>query len=241
MPISGSDVDLQALETMIGHAFNDRNLLTLALTHCSQSHSQLKNNERLEFLGDRVLNLVLTDFLIKKYPAAREGFLTEELCAMVNSAYLFELAIELGLDRFLNYQKKSNSPFHAVADAIEAIIGAVYLDSGFESAAGVVKLLFQNVLDGTRKVINYKSAITDLTKKFFNSYPTYRVTSNKADLVTVDIRVRGMTLASASGYCRIHAEYKSARTAFEELTNRKGLILSATAPMSVPFSELARK
>ncbi|MCP5161621.1 MAG: ribonuclease III [Hahellaceae bacterium] len=130
-----SKIDYSALERRIGYQFEDKNLLVLAMTHRSYGGH---NNERVEFLGDSVLNFIIAEALFLKFPKAREGQMSRLRARLVKGVTLAELAREFGLGDFLllgsgelksgGYRRES-----ILADAMESVIGAIYLDSGFEA------------------------------------------------------------------------------------------------------------
>lgn len=148
--VKNPNTDLQRLQTRIGYLFNNLDWLQRALTHRSKSKD---NNERLEFLGDALLETILSQHLFHAHPKASEGDLTRLRATMVRGATLAVLANELGLKHFIQvgsgelrtggYQREST-----LADAFEAIVAAVYLDSGdFEKTAKIVISLYGKQLD----------------------------------------------------------------------------------------------
>src|SRR3989338_2476766 len=138
-------MDLSKLEKKIGYVFENRNLLKEAVTHRSylneNSKWEVPHNERLEFLGDAVLELIVTDNLFKKYPKKEEGELTLYRSALVNSKILGSIAYEIGLGDQILMSKgeakesvKNRSKDKLAANAIEAVIGAIYLDQDYDKA-----------------------------------------------------------------------------------------------------------
>jgi ribonuclease-3 len=142
--------DLVQLEARIGHTFRDRSLLERALTHASRLQDQPEigeSNQRLEFLGDAVLQLVLTETLFNLFPGDREGVLSKRRAALANGAFLASLARDAGLDRCLRLGASEESTggrtrASALEDAFEALIGAVYLDDGLPAARRVIFTLY---------------------------------------------------------------------------------------------------
>ncbi len=143
------------LETALGHTFRDRQLLILALTHPSLAHEAgvghlQQHNQRLEFLGDAVLQLVLTNELYARFPAHGEGPLTQARAQLVNRASLAEQGRRLNLGRFLILSRGEDSSGgrtrnSTLADAFEAVVGAVFLDAGYEVARALVLSQFRNL------------------------------------------------------------------------------------------------
>jgi ribonuclease III len=148
--------DLDCLEARLGWSFRDRRLLELALTHPSVAHGQEDNqqhNQRLEFLGDTVLSLVLTRELYQRFPSYGEGPLTKARAQMVNRRSLAERARRLGVGECLrlSHGEETNGGRlrpSALADALEALVGAVFLDGGLDAAREVVLACFQDSLGG---------------------------------------------------------------------------------------------
>ncbi len=179
-------MDLSILESKIKVQFKDRNLLQQALTHRSYLNENRKwpmpHNERLEFLGDAVLELITTEYLFKNYPNP-EGDLTNLRSALVNYKMLSEIASELKLDEFILLSRgeaKDTGRARQVilANAFEALIGAVYLDSGFETTRVfvnefVIVHLAKILADG--KILDPKSKFQELAQEKMGITPHYKV------------------------------------------------------------------
>ena len=149
-------INFESLAEHIGVAFSDISLLRAACTHRSYLNenrgSGLEHNERLEFLGDAVLELVVTSFLYKKYPTKPEGQLTAYRSAIVNTVSLTKVAERIGLGDFMLLSRgeaKDTGRARAViiANAVEATIGAVYLDQGYNAAANFISDHILNIID----------------------------------------------------------------------------------------------
>lgn len=140
--MAGIPLALRHLEDLIGYRFRDRSLLELALTHASIEE---EHNERLEFLGDAVLDLVVSALLFETYPDAREGRLTEWKSLLVSRATLSRLGERLGLDRWIrsggNLEKRHSLPRSVYGNAVEALLGAVYQDCPSESVIPVCRTM----------------------------------------------------------------------------------------------------
>jgi ribonuclease-3 len=155
-------INYQKLEKIIGVKFKNRRLLQEALTHRSYLNEKprlkLKHNERLEFLGDAVLELITTEYLYKKYPTKTEGELTNFRAALVKAPSLFQIASDLGLNNFLLLSRGEKKDLgkareYILANALEALIGAVYLDRGYAAAADFVE---KKVITPQEKIIEKK-------------------------------------------------------------------------------------
>jgi len=178
--------DYGALEAVLGYAFRDRTLLEQALRHASwcneHADAHLEDNERLEFLGDAVLDLVVGHKLMTRYPQLREGELSVTRAQVVSEAGLGEVAGQLGIGSWLMLGKgeeKSGgrSKPSILADAFEAILAAVYLDGGFSAAVDIVgRLLAQRIETVEFKgFFDFKTRLQETAQARLKATPTYRV------------------------------------------------------------------
>jgi ribonuclease-3 len=178
--------DLNQLETEIKIKFNDRNLLQSALTHRSYLNENrswpLAHNERLEFLGDAVLELITTEYLYRNFPNP-EGELTNLRSALVNYKMLSEIAKSINLDKYIMLSKGEAKDLGRarqviLANAIEALIGAIYLDAGFQATVEFVHRLIIGQLAAIMsggKVLDPKSKFQELTQEKSGVTPHYKV------------------------------------------------------------------
>lgn len=178
--------DYSTLEATLGYAFRDRSLLEQALRHASWCNEhpgeRLDDNERLEFLGDAVLDLVVGHKLMTRYPQLREGELSVTRAQVVSEAGLSEVAGQLGIGAWLMLGKgeeKSGgrSKPSILADAFEAILAAVYLDGGFDAAGGIVeRLLAERIATVEFKgFYDFKTRLQETAQARLKATPTYRV------------------------------------------------------------------
>jgi ribonuclease III len=178
--------DYSALEAVLGYTFRDRALLERALRHASWSNEhaaeQLEDNERLEFLGDAVLDLVVGHQLMTRYPQLREGTLSVTRAQVVSEAGLSDVAGRLGLGEWLMLGKgedKSGGRTKAsiLADAFEAILAAVYLDGGFAAAWDIVDRLLAQRIENVefQGFYDFKTRLQESAQARLRSTPTYRV------------------------------------------------------------------
>lgn len=178
--------DYSSLEAMLGHAFRDRGLLEQALRHASWCNEhpaeRLDDNERLEFLGDAVLDLVVGHKLMTRYPQLREGELSVTRAQVVSEAGLSEVAAQLGLGVWLMLGKgEEKSGGRAkpsiLADAFEAILAAVYLDGGFDAAGGIVERLLAPRIETVefKGFYDFKTRLQETSQARLKATPTYRV------------------------------------------------------------------
>ena len=217
---------LQECQRTLGYQFKDVSLLQKALRHRSVGED---NNERLEFLGDAVLGIIITHDLYKQYPARREGDLSRLRSMLVNGLVLSELAIALSLDRFLEMgsgEEKTRSERKAsiLADAMEAVIGAVYLDAGMEVCRERVLSWYQaNVKDVSTLAPkkDAKSILQEWCQSHQKPLPEYVCeVSGPAheQLFTVICTVQGLDCSiTATGLSRRKAEQEAAKQFWEWL------------------------
>ncbi|HPF71032.1 MAG TPA: ribonuclease III, partial [Candidatus Krumholzibacteria bacterium] len=183
----GGDANLDDLERKLGHVFADRSLLRNALLHRSHIHvtgqEREQSNERLEFLGDAVLGLVVNEILYDEYPDRSEGDLTKMKSLLVCGARLSEVAMEFDLGIHIRMSRSEAATggrkrSSILADTTEALIGAVYLDGGLPAARAMIERL---VLQGSDRVLsrrslrNYKSRLQELIQARFKAPPRYKV------------------------------------------------------------------
>ena len=201
--------DLRELELRLGHQFQDQGLLREALTHGSATalkRQRRRTNERLEFLGDRVVGLAVAELLIRRYPDEPEGALSSRLSGLVSERALAEAARELDLGAWLEVARSEEEAGGRerpaiLADALEAVLGAVYLDGGWEAAAALVRRRVEPRLEtmvGPPR--DAKTALQEWTQSRGLGLPEYRVTrtSGPAHAPTFEIAASLGDLASAT-------------------------------------------
>lgn len=213
--------------------FNDLSLLKRACTHRSYLNENksagLEHNERLEFLGDAVLELVVTSFLFKKFPNKNEGDLTSYRSALVNTNSLAKVALHIGVDEYLLLSKgeskdmgRARSIIHA--DTLEAIIGAVYLDKGYDASANFISEQLLEIIDIDEIVKNKtwldsKSRFQEKAQEETGLTPSYKTLKelgpdhNKT--FTLGVFIGDVQVALGSGLSKQEAEQKAAEKALE--------------------------
>ncbi len=220
-----------SLEDRLGYRFAEIGLLRLALTHRSVSAEDpgRNDNERLEFLGDAVLQLVITDLLYDAYPQLAEGQMAKVRAAVVSRATLSEIArlLELGADIELAASEEATGGREKdsiLADAVEAVIGAVYLDGGIEPAREMILRLWSSRVAERAKqpgVKDYKTRLQELTARD-GQRPTYRVEGTGPDHdrhFTAVVTVNGTDYGTGEGKSKKQAEQAAARQALEALSS----------------------
>jgi ribonuclease III len=226
-------VELSKLEKSIKYEFKDKALIKEALTHRSYLNEnpkwQVPDNERLEFLGDAVLELAVTEELFNRYPDYKEGQLTGLRAALVNYLMLAEVGKSFGLEKFVLLSRgeaKDTGRARDVilANAMEALIGAIYLDSNYKSVKKFVNDFVMSHLEEVIKGGLYKdpkSTLQEKTQEKSKVTPVYKVTSETGPdhdkLFTVGVYVGGKLLAHGSGHSKQEAETEAARVALQEL------------------------
>jgi len=223
--------DFKDLEAKIGITFNNKDLLKQAFVHRSYLNENpkfpLSHNERLEFLGDAVLELIVTDFLYQKYPAKQEGELTSLRAGIVNALTLSEVGKELGFNEFLLLSRGESRDLgkarqYILANTIEALIGAIYLDRGFESARQFVKSFILSKLEEILAKETWrdpKSFVQEMAQEHFGVTPSYKVLQESGPdhnkVFVVGIFFGKKLIASGKGSSKQEAEQMAARQAAE--------------------------
>ncbi len=220
-------------EALIGHLeyhFDDEELLVRALTHrswCAEWPGH-ESNERLEFLGDAVLGLVVTDHVYRTYPTLPEGELAKVRATVVSAAALAELALELGVGEGLLLGKGEDASGgrekpSILADATEAVIGAVYLDGGWDAAAGLVlRLVAGRIADAASGPggQDYKTRLQELSARRFETVPRYEVADHGPDHAkhfSATVWVGDTAWGTGQGRSKKQAEQAAARMVWKVL------------------------
>ena len=206
------------LENTIRYEFKNRTLLTQAITHSSSVNDQKtldkSDNEKLEYLGDAVLNCVISILLYKKYTDKDEGFLSNGRSCLVKRGMLTEIAQSIRLDEYMSYGNgKSRLPKDSkvLSNMLEALIGAVYLDGGFRVASRVIKSLFFPHFDEEKlKQKNPKNLLQEYSQKKWGVLPKYRLTRKAKDGFSIYVYVGKELKAKGVGKSKREAEQKAA-------------------------------
>ena len=220
---------LSDFQERIGVSFNDINLLKQAFTHRSyineNKKSDLKHNERLEFLGDAVLELVVTDHLYRKFPSKPEGELTALRASLVNTVSLRKVATDLSINEELYLSRGESKDIgrardYILANAVEAIIGAVYLDKGYEEAKNFVdRFIFSRIEEIIREKlwVDAKSFFQEKSQEIESETPIYKVLEEKGPdhdkLFTSGVYLKDELIAKGQGRSKQEAEQKAAEEA----------------------------
>ncbi len=222
---------LQILEQRIGYIFKDKNILAEALTH--RSHKKSYNNERLEFLGDAVLDLIVGEFLFLKFPHAQEGELSKMRATMVNEKSFAALAqkFDIGAFIYLSTAEENNhgrNKSSLLSDAFEAIFGAIYLEAGFQEAKKIMFKILEEMygnIDIPSLSQDYKTMLQELTQAIYGEIPEYIIVGSSGPdhnkEFEVAVCISGRQTATAKGGSKKKAQQKAAQIAFMELQNAK--------------------
>ena len=212
---------INKLEKNINYKFKDINLLEEALTHSSYQKSNLKikknNYERLEFLGDRVLGLVLSEYFFKTFPTANEGVLDNYFQKYANQENLFKYAKSINLNNFLKTQKGDNleNKKSILSDVIEAIIGAIYIDTGLINCK---KFIIKNIIDKdliySQPLKHPKSILQEYSLEKYKTLPKYRILNKSGNehepIYEVSVYIKNNNIVSATGSNLKNAEEAAA-------------------------------
>lgn len=210
---------------MLGFVPINLSVFKLAFKHTSRSPESYTSNERLEYLGDSVLGAIVAEYLFKKYPFKGEGFLTEMRSKMVNRKQLGELGDKLGLKDFLDYDKSYvNVNNTLLGNALEALVGAVYLDAGYETTKVFVyqKIIYPyiDVDDLESNDINFKSRLFEWAQRYEKELE-FRVMeeklSEKSRTFTVGAYIDNKLQGKGEGRSKKDAQKNAAKEAFEKL------------------------
>ena len=171
----------QSLEKKINIKFKNTNLLIQSLTH--KSHNSLKNNEKIELLGDRVLGLVIAKKLLEIYPDEKEGILDKKFASLVNKRTCLEIAKNINLEKYIltfnPNNKKIKIEDKIISDCCEALIGALYLDKGLNITEKIILDLWKNhIKKSVVTQIDAKTKLQELALKNFKKLPIYKLISN---------------------------------------------------------------
>ena len=209
--------NLANFQKRIGINFHNQKLLTKCFTH--KSYNPVENNEKLEFLGDRVLGLIISQNLLKFFPNDKEGDLDKKLASLVNKKQCAVIAKDINLQEYIlikNSNNKTSIENKVLSDCLESVIGCIYLDQGLEVAE---KFIIKN----WRKYLN-KSLITERDSKTklqeyslknYKSLPVYKLLENKGPrhkpLIKVSVNIKNSKNITATGNSKKEAEQKAAR------------------------------
>jgi len=225
----------EALEKVLGHAFQDDDLLRRALTHKSRVYERgaqeaLADNEQMEFLGDSILGFIVSEHLVAKFPDYEEGQLSKLKAHLVSSSHLFEVALAIGIGEYLllgrgEEMSGGREKRALLANAVEALIAAIYLDGGITPARNfiVTHILgeFHPPGNGLVPVSDYKSALQETAQALKLPQPRYTILEERgpehAKTFLVEVRVGREWVSQAEGMSKKSAGQKAAQQILQQL------------------------
>lgn len=232
-------LEFEELSNALGYVFTQHELLLQAFRHSSyvneQSDQDLEDNERLEFLGDAVLDLAVSHLLMDNFLDAEEGDLSKYRAMVVDESGLCQIAERLNLGDYLflgkgEEQSQGRKKPSILANTMEALLGALYLDAGFEKAMDVIRMLFAPLIvrAGTEDMLHdFKSQLQEYTQKIYKTLPSYSLSHESGPAhdktFRVTLSLNGDILAEGEGKSKKEAEQKAAREAYRCLQGKSGL------------------
>ena len=217
----------KALEKALNYQFKQSNLITEALTH--KSYKKPYNNERLEFLGDAVLDLIVGEYLFDKFPKENEGLLSKIRASLVNEKGFAKLARDINLGDCLLISPAEENNFgrtkpSLLSNAFEAVIGAIYLESGLEDASMVAVTLIESgyeIIDLNSLSKDFKTTLQELTQAEFGETPTYKMVrsfgpDHKKEF-EISIELQHRVISTAIGRSKKEAQQRAAEIALKKL------------------------
>jgi ribonuclease-3 len=231
---------LDSFQKILGYSFRKPDLLREALTHksylnemrASEKDRPAQDNERLEFLGDAVLDLAVSESLIALYPLSAEGDLSKMKARIVSEVTLARVAKRLGVGEYLllgrgEERTRGREKPSLLGDALEAVIAAVYLDGGYEAARTMLLKIFEDEihrLDQHRDELDYKTELQESCQREFDVLPTYRVLSESGPdhqkIFEVKLTIKEELFGIGRGRSKKEAEQQAAKQALENLSKR---------------------
>ena len=210
-------ISILNLEKKLNLKFNDQKLLLRSLTH--KSYDSIKNNEKIEFLGDRVLGLIIAKKLLEIYPSEKEGILDKKFASLVNKKKCLEIAKYIQLEKYILIfnpkNKKIKIEDKVVADCLEALIGAVYLDKGLNIVEKFILNLWKDHINASIITqIDAKTKLQEHSLKLFKILPIYKLISNTGPrhkpLFKVSVKLKNTKIFTALGNSKKDAEQNAA-------------------------------
>ena len=231
-------INLEQIQEKLKYTFGDLRLLTQALTHVSYGHENFqdralayRDNERFEFLGDAVLDLVISDLLLEAFPEGSEGQLSKMRAAVVNEKTLYEITKSLHLGELLHLGKGEQRTGGCekpsiLSSAFEAIIASIYIDGGFNAVYPVVRYLFAPLFNENSSINfqDHKTKLQEIVQGKFRLTPTYHLTGSTgpdhAKVFEIEVRIREIILAKSTGPSKKEAEQNAACEALAVLPEK---------------------
>jgi ribonuclease III len=225
--------DILHLENSLGYCFNDKKIFLEALTHKSFFHENPDKadayNERLEFLGDSVLGFVIVEYLFLSDHKLTESVMAKTKSYLVKESVLSEIANAIFLGKYLRLGKGEEvtggrTKRSLLADAVEALLGAVYIDGGYEKARALIVRLFKEKIDAiirSGEFHDFKTELQEKTQLLFSTIPEYRIIRQEGaehkKLFTIEVYIEGERYGDGTGKSKKEAETLAAKEALQKL------------------------
>ena len=220
-------INLQNLEKKLKLKFKDQKLFIQSLTH--KSYDSKKNNEKIEFLGDRVLGLIIAKRLLKIYPDEKEGILDKKFASLVNKNKCLEIAKFLELEKFVLIFNPKNRKIiiedKVLADCVEALLGAIYLEKGLNTTEKVVLNLWKDHINASViTVIDSKTKLQEYSLRLFKILPIYKLISNTGPrhkpLFKIAVKLKDTKFFTANGHSKKEAQQRAASLCLESINKK---------------------
>ena len=210
------------LQKKINIKFKNLNFLKKSITH--KSHDSVNNYEKLEFLGDRILGFVISKKLIELYPSEKEGILDKKLASLVNKNKCLEVAKIISLEKFIlvgNKSYKNKIENKIVADSIEALIGAIYYDKGFDASEKFILNMWKSFISSSDEtIVDPKTKLQEYSLKKFKTLPIYKLISRSGPKhkpkFLVSVRLHGSKFYNGKGDSKKKAEQNAAKNLLDD-------------------------
>ena len=220
-------INPSVLEKKIKLKFKDQNILIKSLTH--KSFDSKDNNEKIEFLGDRVLGLIIAKKLLEIYPKEKEGILDKKFASLVNKKKCLEIAKKIDLEKYILVSNPKNKKIKiedkVIADCLEALIGALYLDQGFNvTEKFILNQWSEHILASVVTQIDAKTKLQEYSLKIFKKLPTYKIISNTGPrhkpLFKVAVKIKNTKFFIGNGSSKKDAEQNAANLCLESVIKK---------------------
>ena len=220
-------INPSVLEKKIKLKFKDQNILIKSLTH--KSFDSKDNNEKIEFLGDRVLGLIIAKKLLEIYPKEKEGILDKKFASLVNKKKCLEIAKKIDLEKYILVSNPKNKKIKiedkVIADCLEALIGALYLDQGFNvTEKFILNQWSEHILASVVTQIDAKTKLQEYSLKIFKKLPTYKLISNAGPrhkpLFKVAVKIKNTKFFTGNGSSKKDAEQNAANLCLESVIKK---------------------
>ena len=217
-------IDLKKLEKIINLNFKDKDLFVKSLTH--KSFDSIVNNEKLEFLGDRVLGLIISEKLLEIYPNEKEGILDKKFASLVNKNKCLEIAKNINLEKFIlisnNKKKTIKIADKIISDSLEALIGALFIDQGLNVVKKLVLSLWKDNLEvSSFTFIDAKTKLQEYSLQKYKKLPIYKLLENLGPrhkpIIKVAVKLETTKFVKAVGFSKKDAEQKAAKFLLKSL------------------------